>query len=128
METSHLVCQFPSVSSEELVLSNPILRELSRICCYAQSINYYTTIISPNYCYYKLQYLLRISYILKIYLQRLCTSSIGCHSTLSYCSVSEHARKSIIGSTAVSSTFGSADIGLGCGPTVGFPRSFSALS
>ena len=50
---------------------------------------------------------------------------MGCHSTLSYCSVSEPARKSIIGST-VSSTFGP-DIGWGCGPTVGFPLSFSAL-
>ena len=57
--------------------------------------------------------------------KRQCTASMRCHSTLSYRFVSEPARKFIIGST-VSSTFGP-DIGWGCGPTVGFSLSFSAL-
>ena len=132
MGTSHLVCEFSLVSSEELFPSNPIFRRiLQTLYCEsfpafvvtAQSINYYTIIIPLNYCYDKLQYLHRISHE-ELFLQRLCAApSIECHSTPSYCSASEPAHKFIIGSTAVSSTFGP-DIGWGCGSIVQFSRVF----
>ena len=122
MEASHLVCQFPLISSEELVLLNPILCELSCICCYGTVYK----LLDYHYIYSLPLLQITISLVInRTFPDRLCTPSTGCHSTLSYCSVSEPALKSVIGST-VSSTFGP-DVGWGCGPTIGFPLSFSAF-
>ena len=56
MEMSHLVCQFPPSSSEELVLSRLILPELSRLRCHSLLIivlsSYFLTIVITNYNIY----------------------------------------------------------------------------
>ena len=122
MEASHLVCQFHLISSEELVLSNPILCELSRLCCYGTVYK----LLDYHHIYELSLLQITISLVIKrTFPDRLCTPSTVRHSTLSYCSVSEPALKSVVRST-VSSTFGS-DIGWGCGPTIGFSLSFSAF-